>query len=220
MKGKPEDRVDRIVSDLLRGRRLKLRGGDAEEKEAITVAARLAAARRGTQRMDPAFRRRLADALREAPQGTWVTTRRAALVAGLGVAAGALGGGALSRALEPAQQSAGPRASAAVKPTNGRWIDVGALADFDDGEGRLVHAGAVGAFVFRKGDDVQAVSSICSHLPCELSWQSANAILLCPCHNVGFKRDGTPVSTAYPMPSLNAVQARVSAEGRVEVLGV
>jgi hypothetical protein len=46
MNGKPEDRVDKIVSDLLRGRRLKLRGGDAEEKEAITTAARLAGTRR------------------------------------------------------------------------------------------------------------------------------------------------------------------------------
>jgi len=220
VKGKPEDRVDRIVSDLLRGRRLKLRGGDAEEKEAITLAARLAAARRGTQRMDPAFRRRLAAALREAPQGTWVT-RRAALVAGLGVAAGALAGGALSRALEPAPQASSSAAGgAAVKPANGRWIDVGALAEFDEGEGKLVHAGAVGAYVFRKGSYVQAVSSICSHLPCELSWQSNQAVLLCPCHNVGFKRDGTPAAASYTLPSLSKVQARVSAEGRVEVLGV
>ena len=41
MNGKPENRIERIVTDLLRGRRLKLRGGDAEEKEAITAAARL-----------------------------------------------------------------------------------------------------------------------------------------------------------------------------------
>ena len=219
MKGRPEDRVDRIVSDLLRERRLKLRGGDAEEKEAITLAARLAAARRGTQRMDPAFRRRLAAALQESPQGTWVT-RRAALVAGLGVAAGALGATSLSRALEPAYQATNPGASEVVKPTNGRWIDVGALADFVEGEGKLVHAGAVGAYVFRKGGDVRAVSSICSHLPCELSWQTDSAVLLCPCHNVGFKRDGSPANAASTLPSLNAVQARVSTEGRVELLGV
>ena len=45
MNGKRENRIDKIVSGLLRGRRLKLRAGDAEEKAAITVAARLAAAR-------------------------------------------------------------------------------------------------------------------------------------------------------------------------------
>ena len=64
---KPENRVDKIVADLLRGRRLRLRGGDAEEKAAITAAARLAAARQGPARMNPAFRKRLESALESAP---------------------------------------------------------------------------------------------------------------------------------------------------------
>src|SRR5580693_6375522 len=98
MPERPENRVDRIVAEMLRGRRLKLRGGDAEEKEAITVAARLAAARQGPQRMSPAFRKRLAAAL-ETPPNQGRFTRRAALVAGLGVAAGAVGGGLLGKAL-------------------------------------------------------------------------------------------------------------------------
>src|SRR5207244_12253591 len=51
MSRKPENRVDKIIADLLRGRRLKLRGGDAEEKATITAAARLAGARQGPQRM-------------------------------------------------------------------------------------------------------------------------------------------------------------------------
>ena len=84
MPEKPENRVERIVSDLLRGRRLRLRAGDAEEKEAITAAARFASASQGPQRMSPAFRRRLAEILESTPRETWLT-RRAALVAGLGV---------------------------------------------------------------------------------------------------------------------------------------
>src|SRR5438093_12245849 len=134
---KPENRVDRIVNDLLRGRRLRLRGGDAEEKEAITAAARLVAARQGQQRMHPAFRRRLADRLRAAPAETWLT-RRAALVAGLGVAAGALAGGVVSLALEPAAQQSVARTGRPVNPTNGRWVDVGALSDFTEGQGTRV----------------------------------------------------------------------------------
>ena len=67
MSERPEDRVDRIVGALLRGRRLKLRGGDAEEKEAIVMAARLAAARRGSQLMSPAFRQRLVKQLGASP---------------------------------------------------------------------------------------------------------------------------------------------------------
>ena len=59
MRNTPENRIERIVTDLLHGRRLRLRAGDAEEKEAITAAAQFAAASQGPQRMSPAFRRRL-----------------------------------------------------------------------------------------------------------------------------------------------------------------
>jgi nitrite reductase/ring-hydroxylating ferredoxin subunit len=218
VKEKPEDRVERIVRDMMRGRRLKLRGGDAEEKEAITAAAQLAAARQGPQRMHPAFRRRLAEALESAPRGSWMT-RRAALVAGLGVATGALTGGAIARALEPAAAPTARVGGQTVNPTRGRWIDVGALADFGEGQGKLVHAGAVGAFVFRRNTTVSAVSSMCSHLPCELWWDSSGALLDCPCHPVSFKADGSPASNAYPMPSLSKVQSRVTDAGRVELLG-
>ncbi len=215
---KPENRVERIVNDLLHGRRLKLRAGDAEEKEAITAAARFAAARQGPQRMSPAFRRRLAQTLESAPKETWLT-RRAAMVAGLGVAAAALAGGIVGRALEPAGSPAPSTTSSPVLPKNGRWTDVGALADFSEGQGKLVRAGGVRAFVFRQGEAVTAVSSMCSHLPCELWWDRGPSVLQCPCHPVSFTRDGKPSSPSYTLPALNEVKARVSAEGRVEVLG-
>src|SRR5260221_1718102 len=98
MSERPEDRVDRIVGALLRGRRLKLRGGDAEEKEAVVMAARLAAARQGSQLMSPAFRQRLVKELGATPRASWMT-RRAALVARLGVVARAVVCGLLGRAL-------------------------------------------------------------------------------------------------------------------------
>ena len=219
MRDKPENRIERIVDDLLHGRRLRLRAGDAEEKEAITAAARFAAASQGPQRMSPAFRRHMSQILEATPRETWLT-RRAALVAGLGVAAGALGGGMVGKALS---QSAGSERSTAsskpVLPVSGRWADVGALTDFTEGQGKLVKAGAVGAFVFRRGDSVTAVSSICSHLPCELWWDGGMSLLECPCHPVSFRADGTPGSPSYTLPALNEVKARVSATGRVEVLG-
>jgi len=219
---RPENRVDQIVSDLLRGRRLRLRGGDAEEKAAIAAAARLVAARHGTQRMNPAFRKRLEGALETAPKGTWVT-RRAALVAGLGVAAGAVTGGLVARALEPAHRyGPGPVARVGgetINPRGGRWIDVAAIADLVEGQGRRVTAGGVGAFLFRRGDTVKAVSSICSHLPCELSWNSGGGLLDCSCHPASFTPEGKSADDTYALPALNTVQVRVTTAGRVEVLG-
>jgi nitrite reductase/ring-hydroxylating ferredoxin subunit len=213
MNRKPENRIDRIVSDLLRGRRLKLRGGDAEEKAAITAAARLAGARQGPQRMHPAFRKRLQQTLEQGPREAAIS-RRAALVAGLGLAVGAAGGAILGRATEP-QVAAG---TGPIDPAHGRWIDVAAMSDLKEGQGRLVAAGAVRAFVFRKNDTVSAVSSICSHLPCELWWDGRSSHLACPCHPVSFQSNGQP-SEGYTLPPLNAVRVRVTDAGRVEVLG-
>jgi Rieske Fe-S protein len=215
---RPENRVDRIVGDLLRGRRLRLRGGDAEEKGAITVAAQLAAASQGTQRMHPAFRKRLAESLEAAPRGGWLT-RRAALVAGVGIAAGAVTGGFIGRALEPANAVPAGTAGRAVNPSNGRWVDVGELAAFADGQGTRVTAGAVGAYLFRRGNTVTAVSSICSDLPCELKWNGGNGVLDCPCHPASFKPDGSPTVHGYGLQSLDSVKVRVTVGGRVEVLG-
>jgi cytochrome b6-f complex iron-sulfur subunit len=210
----PENRVERIVADLLRGRRLKLRGGDAEEKEAITAAARLAGTRQGPQRMRPEFRRRLQRELEAAQPDGWLT-RRAALVAGLGLAAGAAGGALLGRATEPQPKTA---AAEPIEPLNAVWIDVGSVDDLVEGQGKRVAAGGVGAFVFRRGAEVTAVSSVCSHLPCELWWEEKEAHLLCPCHPAKFAADGQALG-AYGLPALNPVHVRVTSAGRVEVMG-
>ena len=181
------------------------------------MAARLAAARRGSQLMSPAFRQRLVKELGASARESWIT-RRAALVAGLGVVAGAVGGGLLGRSLDGGGTQPSATAGKVVQPTNGRWIDVGALADFAPGQARIVRAGAVGAFVTRDGDNsVSAVSSICSDLPCELWWDSSQHALVCPCHNRTFTAHGSSNGT-YKLRSLDVVHARVQ-DGRVEVLG-
>jgi nitrite reductase/ring-hydroxylating ferredoxin subunit len=215
---KPENRVDKIVSDLLRGRRLKLRGGDAEEKAAITAAARLVAARQGQQRMNPAFRKRLEQALESAPKEPWMT-RRAALVAGLGLAAGAVGGGLLGRAMQPADVARRVAGGEPIDPSPGKWVDVAAMSDLVEGQGKRVAAGSVSAFLFRRGESVTAVSSICSHLPCELWWDGGHGLLKCPCHPASFTPAGQSTDTTYPLPALNTVHVRVTPAGRVEVLG-
>ena len=214
MNRKPENRVDKIIAGLLRGGRLKLRGGDAEEKEAIIAAARLAGARQGPQRMHPAFRKRLAQQLDSTVRDAWVT-RRTALVAGLGLAAGAASGVLLGRGRGPETVSAEQQV---IEPSDPHWVDVGALEDFPEGQGRRVTAGGVGAYVFRNGSTVSAVSSICSHLPCELTWDGADGHLLCPCHPAKFTQQGQP-AVRYSLSALSKVHVQVTAEGRVEVRG-
>jgi cytochrome b6-f complex iron-sulfur subunit len=92
------------------------------------------------------------------------------------------------------------------------------MSDLAEGQGNHVVAGGVSAFVFRRGDTVSAVSAICSHLPCELWWADSTGLLTCPCHPATFTADGRP-SSGYALPALNQVHVRVTAAGRVEVLG-
>src|SRR5205807_1895422 len=80
------ERLDSLVGDLLAGRRLKATHSDADERDAIRMAARLAGARDGYPRMSSAFRRRMGRLLEKGEPAPWMS-RRAALVGGVGVAA-------------------------------------------------------------------------------------------------------------------------------------
>jgi nitrite reductase/ring-hydroxylating ferredoxin subunit len=228
------ERLDKMVSDLLAGKHLKATPAEAEEQDAIRAAAQLAGAREGYPRMSSAYRRRLARLLDKGEPAPWMT-RRAALVGGLGVATGALGGIALERlglARQPTPQLGArtgptpppsgetvPRAIIDPRPEVARWVDTGIVfAQMVEGQPRRVTAGSVGAFVFRKGDQVLAMSSVCTHLPCELVWKSRDRELNCPCHNQLFDSDGLSLSEGYKLPALPLVRARLR-DGRVEILG-
>lgn len=215
------DRIDRIVGDVLAGRHLKATPSDASDHQAIQLAARLAGSRDGYPRMSPAFRRRLTRLLQKGEAPAWVN-RRSALVAGLGLAAGAVGG-ALATELGGFFAPARPvRGRMEPRPELGRWVDTGlTLADLEDGVPRRVTAGAIGAFLVRRGEQVVAMSAYCTHVPCELVWLADRNVLNCPCHNLAFNLDdGHPMSHGYPpLPALPTVKVRVQPQGRLEVWG-
>src|SRR5215831_9610281 len=235
---KAAERIDRLVSDVLAGRHLKATPSDAAEREAIQVAARLAGVRDGYPRMSSAFRRRLANLL-ERGEAPGRMDRRAALAAGLGLAAGAVGGAVagplggriegLVAASHPAPaasprraplQPAPQRATIEPRPELARWWDTGLhLGNLAEGIPHRVTAGAIGAFLVRRADTVVAMSSVCTHYPCELVWQEDKKLLNCPCHNLAFDVDGQSTQEGYALPALPYVKVRVRADGRVEVLG-
>jgi cytochrome b6-f complex iron-sulfur subunit/menaquinol-cytochrome c reductase iron-sulfur subunit len=73
-------------------------------------------------------------------------------------------------------------------------------------------------FVVRRGEEVLALSAICTHQPCELLWRPEAASLACPCHNQAFDVAGHPMASSYVLPPLPMAKVRVRA-GRIEVLG-
>src|SRR5215472_17074792 len=150
---KAAERIDRLVADVLAGRHLKASPSDATEREAIQVAARLAGVRDGYPRMSSAFRRRLDGLLEGGEPPKWMN-RRAALAAGLGLAAGAVGGAVavpLAGQLEGLAAASRPAPKASPTPTPhapplarratiepfaglGRWWNTGLqLADLVEG---------------------------------------------------------------------------------------
>lgn len=220
------DRIERLVRDLLAGRRLEVGPEDAPDRDVILAAARLAGAREPYPRMSPAFRRKLTERVRRTRE-TGMLSRRTALVAGLGAAFGALAGAGVARVtgiLGPASPQPAHVTLATlpgfIDPRPGRWFDAGPLASYTEGQAIRFQAGAVGAFLVRQGDTVHALSSICTHLPCELEWMPANHQLLCRCHNLSFDTNGSSIDgpDGYPLPPLPRLQVRV-VDGHVQVQG-
>jgi Rieske Fe-S protein len=226
------ERVDQLVGDVLGGRRLKATPSDAAEREAILAAAGLAGSKEGYPRMSPAFKRRLQGMLQGRPEPRMMT-RRAALVAGLGVAAGGIAGAMVEHVAKPAalpRTAAKPITESTIPdevpaiidplPQTQKWWDTGINAeDLVENVPVRVSAGSVGAFIIRRGNMVVAMSAYCTHLPCELEWLAQGHVLNCPCHNSSFDLNGVSLgSSPYRWPTLPAVQVRVNS-GTVEVLG-
>ncbi len=215
------ERVERVARDLMAGKRLKIGPADASDRGAIMAAAALAGAREPFPRMPPAFRRRLQSAL-ERGREPGVMSRRTALVAGLAAAVGAVTGAAMARLMpEPAAHPVGRGGGIQNRIPAVRWYDAGPLSAFKEGLPVRFQAGAVGTYLIRRGESVKALSSVCTHLPCELAWGAETSSFNCPCHNVAFDGDGFQITTpeGYPLPPLPQLDVRVTASGRVEVAG-
>jgi Rieske Fe-S protein len=60
------------------------------------------------------------------------------------------------------------------------------------GEGRLVRQGAGKVAAYRDDDGVvHSVSATCTHLGCQVKWNSAESSWDCPCHGSRFHWDGS-----------------------------
>jgi Rieske Fe-S protein len=66
-----------------------------------------------------------------------------------------------------------------------------ALADLAPGEGAIVEAGGEKVAAYRDPDGaVHALTPICTHLSCVVSFDEANREWHCPCHGSRFATDG------------------------------
>jgi len=64
-------------------------------------------------------------------------------------------------------------------------------------------------YLDREGEGYRALSAMCTHLGCRVSWDEAGQRYLCPCHGGAYDREGRVVSGPPPAP-LRRLSVRVN----------
>ncbi|MBM3151506.1 MAG: ubiquinol-cytochrome c reductase iron-sulfur subunit [Chloroflexi bacterium] len=95
------------------------------------------------------------------------------------------------------------------------WAPIGNLEDIPVGEpfafsftrtqvnGWERTATNFGGFVLRKSEDpadILILSSRCTHLACQVSWQAESRVYVCPCHDAAFDVEGNVLDGPPPRP--------------------
>jgi cytochrome b6-f complex iron-sulfur subunit len=197
--------LDQFIDALLGGERPAPDGMVGDEAPVARLAAELAAAgdpSRGEP--DPAFVEQLRLRMRDADAGIasvegWALpsgpshrirlTRRDLLRVGLGAAAGlAAGAGAISilRPFDPAPLVGNGRPLV----REGEWVAVASLADLPPGAAVRFSTAAFEGYVVNDAGTIRALSSVCTHMGCTLSYREEWQDLRCPCHGASFDLSG------------------------------
>nr|WP_254121075.1 ubiquinol-cytochrome c reductase iron-sulfur subunit [Shouchella clausii] len=73
------------------------------------------------------------------------------------------------------------------------------------------------AYIYLDGDKVVALSSVCTHLGCTVSYNEDASEFQCPCHGGRFEEDGTNIAGTPPTRPLDVYEVVV--EGNQVYLG-
>jgi cytochrome b6-f complex iron-sulfur subunit len=82
-----------------------------------------------------------------------------------------------------------------------RIVKVGSIDSIPIGGAQLVRHGEEPILVIRHSEDeLVAVSAVCTHLHCMLTWNDAEGIVNCPCHQGSFDINGNVLGGPPPGP--------------------
>ena len=220
--------VDAYLDAVVRDRRPPRFPAADDEARAMLAAAALKAGQPGADSPDPRFVEKLESRLRKAMEapgaadaGAVRLSRRRLLGGAAAAAAAAVGVGVgVDRLVgDHGDTTVSTGSTAELVPSHGHWVDVAAVADVVVGRPLRFSAGAMEGYLVNHGDHLQAVSAICTHMPCTLNYNDTHELLDCPCHDAWFGLDGVPVGSSYPyaLRPLPTMRTRV-VDGRVHVL--
>jgi nitrite reductase/ring-hydroxylating ferredoxin subunit len=226
------EQLDRHVEDLLNDRRPERTPlPDEDALRARQTAAMLRAAKPGAGLPSQEFLNRMQGSINgwvreraaSSPPATGFS-RRSVILSGLGgIAAGVLAAVGIDRLTQPG--------STAVRATpdlvldeggwKGSWQPVMALSEVPQATPVRFSSGALEGYLIRNGDQVRALSAICTHMACVLNWSKLRTRFECPCHGASFDQAGA--STGHyeggSLPPLPTLKVRVEG-GQVQVYTV
>ena len=82
-----------------------------------------------------------------------------------------------------------------------RVIKIGTLESLPVGQAKLVQHGREPIWVVRTEEtELVALSAVCTHLHCILTWDPDKRILACPCHDGSFDLNGNVLGGPPPRP--------------------
>ncbi len=152
-----------------------------------------------------------------------VLWRAAAAVAGL-----AAGGTGLTVAYKEGQSDGSSHEAASeltapmVPEDRGNWQHTGySVSQVVAGSAVRFRAGALEGFLVNPGNrqEIYALSAVCTHMGCMLSWLKDADTFLCPCHGAQYDAAGTVISgiARHPLPRL---RLRSDTDGDIYVWSV
>jgi cytochrome b6-f complex iron-sulfur subunit len=79
-------------------------------------------------------------------------------------------------------------------------VPAGNVSEIPPGGVRLVHLSEGPVMLEKAGDEVRALSAICTHLGCIIQWHPDGKQFICPCHHGIYDVDGKVLSGPPPRP--------------------
>lgn len=214
----PEERFERALEKVVADQspREEVAGLGEEEQRMLRMAQLIRGS--ASQEPDPEFVERLHERVFPPPLRI---SRRTAFLSGIGtLAAGLIGGIGLDRLANGSPSK--PKWQPLVSEKNGRWIPVATVAEVPDGAIKAFTAGAVQGFLINKGGNLRALSRVCTHMGCTLTFKQKEQAFVCPCHGAEFNMHGRvnygPKGYGQPLAPLPEVQVRLNGQA-VEVWG-
>ncbi len=81
-----------------------------------------------------------------------------------------------------------------------RRVRVGLVSELEEGKAISRVMGGVPFIIVKRGGEIRAFSSVCTHLGCRVIWKPREQIFLCPCHLGKFDADGRNIEGPPPRP--------------------